>query len=894
MPAACRSPGSGGCPDGSEWAYVARSGRSARYATLAIAPAGPRSARHTALQLCCGDVDEDPVVGGIGEGMAVLDVRSASRRLPVDLTPSCKAATAPAEALPLEEAVLPRVVAWCRGHESSAPVLLYKMPTPLQTWSGKTAVCFLPVVGGLVVARGVGGSRGGRRDRTSSDRAARLRKLVLAPTGDLAAQVSIGDHTVTLARTSIFFFGDEDPKLCLLDYLHKLDPEIMTWVAVYTIATCPKSNHADHYLLLIYGGSSARNLSDQKCFLETKEPAAATSASGGTQVARVTCFKCVDSNNSEREYHNSMLATASASRGGRGGGHEDVRSREAVEEKECPCRTGSCLTRTSKSTSWEPSSRFYKCAMPSLRGWTMGGRFFALLLVIFLLKGTEAKLFDDICAVSGMNSSLTQTCPARQFQFKRPIRTYDNWINEQQVLQLISESETSAKSNNNHCPKARMNCKIGEIDVRRRWLLTSSSFSLFAAYFFMVFYLWWQQCRDIWKFVSTIISIAFNFGYMTFFWVKAHKFNLLSLICYLTCVIFVIVASYILGKFKVVADGILGIIFTAVAHILRMLGSGKTWNPKALTVAFCGIIGSTMFLHKLNWSTELCYKNRVYNFTIISCNVVVLLYYCWVEHRNKHDLARINNHQDAQVHSVDELRSVTSMQDEALNEDSKLPVENMELNLPLRRLLSHHVRCCSTSRTMTSRMPLHRRCLFRHLLPPCSLMRRWGVSLYLLCRVAPRLMACRTLGLPLPVAAATPAMAEPRPAVVVMLPSSPRGPQHSSGLAMNEDPTYPSMVGNATNWKQEYKEGGSTAALVVALPDDAGNPIGLQTEEILETASEESGTVGDPATACDVSLSDLDNTNEAVTGSNKATTDETQDGQVMHGASQRTPDLTSN
>ncbi|XP_062227668.1 DEAD-box ATP-dependent RNA helicase 52A-like [Phragmites australis] len=150
-----------------------------------------------------GGDDRVPAVGEVAEGVKGLEIGDGERRLdkydiPVEV--SGEGAPAPAdgfEAAGLAGAVL-RNVARC-GYESPTPVQRYALPIVVagrdlmacaQTGSGKTAAFCLPVVSGLVAAAEAGRNGDSRRDRGSFDRTARPRALVLAPTRELAAQIS--------------------------------------------------------------------------------------------------------------------------------------------------------------------------------------------------------------------------------------------------------------------------------------------------------------------------------------------------------------------------------------------------------------------------------------------------------------------------------------------------------------------------------------------------------------------------------------------------------------------------------------------------------------------------------------------------------------------------------
>jgi len=73
---------------------------------------------------------------------------------------------------------------------------------------------------------------------------------------------------VTLVGTTLVLFGGEDAKRCLLNDLHILDLETMTWDDVDAIGTPPPRSdhaaacHADRYLLIFGGGSHATCFND--------------------------------------------------------------------------------------------------------------------------------------------------------------------------------------------------------------------------------------------------------------------------------------------------------------------------------------------------------------------------------------------------------------------------------------------------------------------------------------------------------------------------------------------------------------------------------------------------------------------------------------------------------
>ncbi|ONM11177.1 Acyl-CoA binding protein [Zea mays] len=81
--------------------------------------------------------------------------------------------------------------------------------------------------------------------------------------------VSRGGQTVTLVGTTLVLFGGEDAKRCLLNDLHILDLETMTWDDVDAIGNPPSPRsdhaaacHADRYLLIFGGGSHATCFND--------------------------------------------------------------------------------------------------------------------------------------------------------------------------------------------------------------------------------------------------------------------------------------------------------------------------------------------------------------------------------------------------------------------------------------------------------------------------------------------------------------------------------------------------------------------------------------------------------------------------------------------------------
>ncbi|EEC76477.1 hypothetical protein OsI_14214 [Oryza sativa Indica Group] len=79
--------------------------------------------------------------------------------------------------------------------------------------------------------------------------------------------VSRGGQSVTLVGTTLVLFGGEDAKRCLLNDLHILDLETMTWDDVDACTPPPRSDHAaachaDRYLLIFGGGSHATCFND--------------------------------------------------------------------------------------------------------------------------------------------------------------------------------------------------------------------------------------------------------------------------------------------------------------------------------------------------------------------------------------------------------------------------------------------------------------------------------------------------------------------------------------------------------------------------------------------------------------------------------------------------------
>lgn len=83
------------------------------------------------------------------------------------------------------------------------------------------------------------------------------------------APVSRGGQSVTLVGTSLVMFGGEDAKRSLLNDLHILDLETMTWDDIDAVGPLPspRSDHAaavhvDRYLLIFGGGSHATCFND--------------------------------------------------------------------------------------------------------------------------------------------------------------------------------------------------------------------------------------------------------------------------------------------------------------------------------------------------------------------------------------------------------------------------------------------------------------------------------------------------------------------------------------------------------------------------------------------------------------------------------------------------------
>ncbi|PKA54912.1 Acyl-CoA-binding domain-containing protein 4 [Apostasia shenzhenica] len=83
------------------------------------------------------------------------------------------------------------------------------------------------------------------------------------------APISRGGQSVTLVGTTLVMFGGEDAKRSLLNDLHILDLETMTWDDVDAIGTPPSPRsdhaaacHAERYLLIFGGGSHATCFND--------------------------------------------------------------------------------------------------------------------------------------------------------------------------------------------------------------------------------------------------------------------------------------------------------------------------------------------------------------------------------------------------------------------------------------------------------------------------------------------------------------------------------------------------------------------------------------------------------------------------------------------------------
>ncbi|KAL3538125.1 hypothetical protein ACH5RR_001491 [Cinchona calisaya] len=81
--------------------------------------------------------------------------------------------------------------------------------------------------------------------------------------------VSRGGQSVTLVGTSLVIFGGQDAKRSLLNDLHILDLETMTWDEIDTLGVSPSPRsdhaaavHAERYLLIFGGGSHATCFND--------------------------------------------------------------------------------------------------------------------------------------------------------------------------------------------------------------------------------------------------------------------------------------------------------------------------------------------------------------------------------------------------------------------------------------------------------------------------------------------------------------------------------------------------------------------------------------------------------------------------------------------------------
>ncbi|XP_009791118.1 acyl-CoA-binding domain-containing protein 4 [Nicotiana sylvestris] len=81
--------------------------------------------------------------------------------------------------------------------------------------------------------------------------------------------LSRGGHSVTLAGTSLVIFGGQDANRSLLNDLHILDLETMTWDEMGTLGVPPSPRsdhaaavHAERYLLIFGGGSHATCFND--------------------------------------------------------------------------------------------------------------------------------------------------------------------------------------------------------------------------------------------------------------------------------------------------------------------------------------------------------------------------------------------------------------------------------------------------------------------------------------------------------------------------------------------------------------------------------------------------------------------------------------------------------
>ncbi|XVF57493.1 hypothetical protein PTKIN_Ptkin06aG0209600 [Pterospermum kingtungense] len=83
------------------------------------------------------------------------------------------------------------------------------------------------------------------------------------------APVSRGGQSVTLVGTTLVIFGGQDAKRTLLNDLHVLDLETMTWDEIDAVGTPPSPRsdhaaavHAERYLLIFGGGSHATCFND--------------------------------------------------------------------------------------------------------------------------------------------------------------------------------------------------------------------------------------------------------------------------------------------------------------------------------------------------------------------------------------------------------------------------------------------------------------------------------------------------------------------------------------------------------------------------------------------------------------------------------------------------------
>ncbi|KAK4476702.1 hypothetical protein RD792_015862 [Penstemon davidsonii] len=81
--------------------------------------------------------------------------------------------------------------------------------------------------------------------------------------------VSRGGQSVTVAEQTLVIFGGQDANTSLLNDLHILDMETMTWDEIDTLGVPPSPRsdhaaavHADHYLLIFGGGSHATCFND--------------------------------------------------------------------------------------------------------------------------------------------------------------------------------------------------------------------------------------------------------------------------------------------------------------------------------------------------------------------------------------------------------------------------------------------------------------------------------------------------------------------------------------------------------------------------------------------------------------------------------------------------------